>query len=408
MKLLLSFSLAICFFLAIAAMKSDAADNTESCRCETQTGLMQLEGSALFLAIESMDAGESPQHLFLGFSKEELLALKDEIVRMRTTDPAPLSLAEFMVLGFGGRVTVDVVLIASDGRFADMDDFQKISEWTMDLPFINSSFVPSGFFPEFYVSYTFLPEQGSDAFKYLKNHPKRANEIALKQSRIFAQTLSPWTSLTESSPINSAQLNLDAVRWYFGATGKDNDFEIRMQNGNAFPIEISYLPKEIVKQSERIDSFGNELIQIMAEKIYAKREKSPAPLALFEYLVLSKSGMAEIETVFINSRGLFVSPNEMREFAEYLSTASKSRRSSNAPNVLADPPTAYTFLAGQTANAIQFLEQNPERAANIRKIQDMTLLRLSEKTGLIPVHPMMRQNPPRKPQAEGSPSPVLE
>lgn len=408
MKLLLSFSLAICSFLAIAEMKSDAADNTENCWCETQTGLMQLEGSALFLAIESLGAGESPQHLFLGLSNEELLALKDEIVQFRTADPAPLSLAEFMVLGFAGRVALDVVSITPDGRLADMDDFQRLLDWTAELPFLKNSSVPAGYLADFYVSYSFLQGQGADGFEHIEKHPKRANEIVLKQSRMFAQNLSPWFSFGESSPINSAQPNLDAVRWYFGAESQGQDYRLTLKNGQTIPVEISYLPNEIGKYSERTNSFGPELTRVMAERTYAEREKSPAPLTLFEYLVLSKSEAAEFETVFINSRGFFASPDEVRGYAEYVSNASIIRKRNDSPYLLADPPTSYTFLAGQAENALQILEQNPERAANIRKIQENAIKRLSEKTGLIPVNPQQWQNPERKPQAGGSPSPVLE
>jgi hypothetical protein len=408
MKVLLSFTIVILMLFAIAAYQHETYAETGACPCETPEGLISLEGSALFLAIESLGAGESPQHLFLGFSNEELLALKDEIVRFRTADPAPLSLAEFMVLGFAGRVTLDVVSITPDGRLADMDDFQRLLDWTAELPFLKDSSVPAGYLTDFYVSYNFLQGQGTDGFKYIERHPKRASEIALSQSRMFAQNISPWFSLSESSTINSVQPNLDAVRWYFGAEGQGQDYRLTLKNGQTIPVEISYLPNEIGKHSERTNSFGPELTRVMAERIYAERKQSPAPLTLFEYLVLSKSENAEFETVFINSRGLFASPDETRDFAEYLSNASKSLKSSHAPNVMADPPTAYTFLTGQAANALQILEQNKERAANIRKSQEITLNRLSEKSGMVPVNPQLRQNPPRNPQANGSPFPSVE
>lgn len=408
MKVLLSFTIVILMLFAIAAYQHKTYAETGSCPCETPEGLMQLEGSALFLAIESLGAGESPQHLFLGLSSEELLALKDEIVRFRTADPAPLSLAEFMVLGFEGRVTLDVVSITPDGRLADMDDFQRLLDWTAELPFLKDSSVPAGYLTDFYVSYNFLQGQGADGFKYIERHPKRASEIALSQSRMFAQNISPWFSLSESRPINSAQPKLDAVRWYFGAEGQGQDYRLTLKNGQTISVEISYLPNEIGKYSERTNSFGPELTRVMAERIYAEREKSPAPLTLFEYLVLSKSEMAEFETVFINSRGFFASPDEVKGYAEYLSNASIIRKRTDSPYVLHDPLTSYTFLSGQAGNAIQILERNKERAANIRKIQENTIKRLSEKTGLVPVNPQLWQSPPRRPQANGSPSPALE
>ena len=370
MRISLIFAICVLVLFAFATMSPGAYAETGSCSCETPDGISALEGSALFLAIESMSMDESPQMFVHGCSNGEVEALKDEIVSLRTADPAPLSLAEFWVLSLC-EANVETIGVTPDGRIASEDDYLKLFKWSASPKYLRNKLNYPAKLTDLVVELIFLEGQGKMAAMYVLEHPVRFAQAKELQDGKQMRFESPWWGFGNHPQSITGPFSDFALEWYFGSSGNGNVNSNRI-SGNSKKTgtyEPFTLPEESMYITQFIEARPREFIDSLAGKILAERISTPAPLTEFEYSILHYATNIELKTIPFSPSGDFVDEEELERYYECLNTNEYRREDVGLPLYPSDILINYHFLGEHSASAKEILAGNPERAAEIRKAQ---------------------------------------